>query len=67
MNKNVVLTVLLIFGRRCDGIIHQREDWNKAVKEVSRVLKSGGKFFFEEPFRPLLWNMLTRIYAPYPR
>lgn len=33
------------------GVIHHMEDWRKAVKEISRVLKSGGEFFFEEPLR----------------
>lgn len=33
------------------GVIHHMEDWRKAVKEVSRVLKSGGELFFEEPLR----------------
>lgn len=33
------------------GVIHHTEDWRKAVKEISRVLKQGGEFFFEEPLR----------------
>jgi ubiquinone/menaquinone biosynthesis C-methylase UbiE len=33
------------------GVIHHMEDWRKAVKEVSRVLKNGGELFFEEPLR----------------
>ena len=33
------------------GVIHHMEDWKKAVKEISRVLKSGGEFFFEEPLK----------------
>lgn len=33
------------------GVIHHMEDWRKAAKEISRVLKSGGEFFFEEPLR----------------
>jgi ubiquinone/menaquinone biosynthesis C-methylase UbiE len=49
------------------GVIHHMEDWKKAVKEVSRVLKNGGEFFFEEPFRPFMRNILTRIFAPHPR
>jgi ubiquinone/menaquinone biosynthesis C-methylase UbiE len=49
------------------GVIHHMEDWKKAVKEVSRVLKRGGEFFFEEPFRPFMRNALTRIFAPHPR
>jgi ubiquinone/menaquinone biosynthesis C-methylase UbiE len=49
------------------GVIHHMEDWKKAVKEVSRVLKSGGEFFFEEPLRAVLRNPLTRIFAPHPQ
>lgn len=33
------------------GVIHHMEDWRKAVKEISRVLKKGGELFFEEPLR----------------
>jgi len=33
------------------GVIHHMEDWEKAVKEISRILKSGGEFFFEEPLK----------------
>lgn len=33
------------------GVIHHTEDWRKAVKEISRVMKVGGEFFFEEPLR----------------
>jgi SAM-dependent methyltransferase len=43
------------------------EDWRKAVKEVSRVLKSGGEFFFEDPFKPLVGSFFTRIFAPHPK
>ena len=32
------------------GVIHHMEDWRKAIREVSRVLKSGGELF-EEPLR----------------
>lgn len=49
------------------GVIHHMEDWKKAVKEVSRVLKSGGEFFFEEPFKPFMRNVFTRIFTPHPR
>ncbi|TAL23954.1 MAG: class I SAM-dependent methyltransferase [Nitrospirae bacterium] len=36
------------------GVIHHMEDWRKALKEVSRVLKSKGEFFFEEFLRPFI-------------
>lgn len=49
------------------GVIHHLEDWKKGIKEVSRVLKNGGEFFFEEPLRPVLRNVFTRMFAPHPR
>ena len=30
------------------GIIHHVPDWQRAVAEVARVLRPGGRFFFEE-------------------
>jgi ubiquinone/menaquinone biosynthesis C-methylase UbiE len=48
------------------GVLHHMEDWRKAVKEISRVLKSGGEFFFEEPFRPFLKNILVRTLTAHP-
>lgn len=48
------------------GVLHHMEDWRKAVMEISRVLKSGGEFFFEEPFRPFLRNVLVRTLTDHP-
>lgn len=48
------------------GVIHHLEDWKKGIKEVARVLKSDGEFFFEEPLRPVLRNVFTRMFAPHP-
>jgi ubiquinone/menaquinone biosynthesis C-methylase UbiE len=48
------------------GVLHHMEDWRKAVKEISRVLKHGGEFFFEEPFRPFLKNFLVRTLTAHP-
>ena len=48
------------------GVVHHLEDWRKGIREIARVLKSGGEFFFEEPLRPVLRNFLTRIFAPHP-
>ena len=39
------------------GAIHQIADWPKAVSEVRRVLKPGGRFFFEE----IAWRPLRRL------
>ena len=33
------------------GIIHHIPDWDTAISEIARVLKLGGLFFFEEPFK----------------
>lgn len=48
------------------GVLHHMEDWRKAVKEISRVLKRGGEFFFEEPLRPFLRNFLVRFLTAHP-
>jgi len=48
------------------GVLHHMEDWRKAVNEISRVLKHGGEFFFEEPFRPFLKNFLVRTLTAHP-
>lgn len=48
------------------GVLHHMEDWRKAVKEISRVLRKGGEFFFEEPFRPFLRNILVRTLTDHP-
>lgn len=48
------------------GVLHHMEDWKRAVKEISRVLKSGGEFFFEEPLRPFLRNPFVRALTAHP-
>lgn len=49
------------------GVLHHMEDWKIAVSEISRVLKKGGEFFFEEPFRPFLRNFLVRTLTDHPK
>jgi ubiquinone/menaquinone biosynthesis C-methylase UbiE len=49
------------------GALHHMEDWRKAVGEIARVLKKEGEFFFEEPFRPFLRNMLVRTLTDHPQ
>ena len=36
------------------GIIHHLENWRQGISEIARVLKSGGGFYFEEIYPPLL-------------
>jgi len=49
------------------GVLHHMEDWRKALSEIARVLKKGGEFFFEEPFRPFLRNFLVRTLTDHPK
>lgn len=48
------------------GVIHHMENWRKAVKEISRVLKSGGEFFFEEPLKAFMNNFLVSAFTAHP-
>ncbi|MBI5639990.1 MAG: class I SAM-dependent methyltransferase [Nitrospirae bacterium] len=48
------------------GVLHHMEDWKKALAEIARVLKMGGEFFFEEPLRPFLRNVLVRTLTAHP-
>ncbi len=48
------------------GVLHHMEDWKKAVQEASRVLKSGGEFFFEEPFRSFMDNFFVKTFTKHP-
>lgn len=42
------------------GIIHHVPKWRKAVSEVSRVLRPGGRFFFEEVTSQALYRWSYR-------
>jgi ubiquinone/menaquinone biosynthesis C-methylase UbiE len=48
------------------GIIHHVPDWRKAVAEVRRVLKPGGRFFFEEVTRHALERRFYRTFLVHP-
>ena len=49
------------------GIIHHLEQWELGIKEISRVLKEGGGFYFEEIYPPLYANPLFRHLLAHPR
>jgi len=48
------------------GIIHHLEDWEKGIREISRVLLPGGLFYFEEIYPPLYANFLFRRLVDHP-
>lgn len=48
------------------GVLHHLEDWKRGIKEVSRVLKPSGDFFFEEPLRPFLKSLPVRLLTRHP-
>jgi ubiquinone/menaquinone biosynthesis C-methylase UbiE len=48
------------------GIIHHLEDWEKGIREIARVLKPGGLFYFEEIYPPLYANFLFRRLVAHP-
>ena len=49
------------------GVIHHTEDWRKVIREISRVLKKDGEFFFEEPLRSFMDNFFVRTFTKHPK
>jgi ubiquinone/menaquinone biosynthesis C-methylase UbiE len=49
------------------GIIHHLEDWQRGIAEVSRVLKPGGAFYFEEIYPALYAGGPLRHLLVHPR
>ena len=49
------------------GIIHHILDWEKAVSEVSRVLKTGGRFYAEEVFESFITSPIWRRILKHPQ
>jgi ubiquinone/menaquinone biosynthesis C-methylase UbiE len=46
------------------GIIHHVPEWPRAVAEVARVLKPGGRFYAEEVLRPFIVHpVIRRLFA----
>jgi ubiquinone/menaquinone biosynthesis C-methylase UbiE len=48
------------------GIIHHVPDWRMAVAEVARVLRPGGRFYFEEVTRHALDRLSYRLLFDHP-
>lgn len=48
------------------GIIHHVPEWESAVTEVARVLKPGGRFFFEEVTTQALNRWFYRTFLEHP-
>ncbi|MBI4962255.1 MAG: class I SAM-dependent methyltransferase [Desulfomonile tiedjei] len=48
------------------GIIHHIPDWRKAIAEVFRVLKPGGRFYAEEVLRAFIFHPLWRRLLDHP-
>lgn len=48
------------------GIIHHVPNWPDAVREVARVLRPGGRFFFEEVTRQALQRWAFRRFLQHP-
>lgn len=48
------------------GIVHHVPDWQQAIKEISRVLRPGGLFFFEEVTKQALDRWFYRMFLEHP-
>ena len=49
------------------AIIHHIPDWKKSIREVARVLRPGGRFFFEEVTKQALDRRLYRTFLDHPK
>lgn len=48
------------------GIIHHVLDWRRCLREIERVLRPGGYFYFEEIFPPLYANFFMKRLVRHP-
>lgn len=48
------------------GILHHIPEWREALREVHRVLKPGGRFYFEEVLRGFLETRAAKMFFRHP-
>ena len=48
------------------GVLHHVVDWRSVLREIARVLKPGGIYFFEELYPGLYQNRITRYILLHP-
>jgi len=49
------------------GILHHVQNWRGAVREIARVLKTGGHYFIEELYPTLYQNFITKHILLHPK
>ena len=49
------------------GVLHHVPDWQAALGEIARVLKTGGTYFLEEIYPSLYQNIITKHILLHPR
>jgi ubiquinone/menaquinone biosynthesis C-methylase UbiE len=49
------------------GVIHHIPNWPQALREIARVLKPGGTFYFEDLFRGLISAWPARVLFDHPQ
>ncbi len=49
------------------GVLHHIPDWQSALREIARVLKTGGTYFLEEIYPSLYQNFITKHILLHPR
>lgn len=49
------------------GVIHHIPQWQKSLKEIARVLKPGGAFYFEDLLKGLISSWPARLFFDHPQ
>ena len=49
------------------GVLHHVQDWRGAIREIARVLKTGGHYFIEELYPTLYQNFITKHILLHPK